>query len=467
MSQISFSGLASGIDGDAIIKTMIESKRLANIPLENQITENKQETTALESFNELLLQLNSKLNSSMTLAGGSLTRSAQSSNADAVSAKANNNATVTSLTVDVSSIAKTASFSFDDRFESNTKPIASQLAEPATMSITIGTGENATTLELEIDDTTTLDGLATKIIDGSQGKLLANTVNVGTTAEPLYLLMVSGTTMGTEGGTISIDTSALVESGLFQTYNMEQATDARFTVSGIGEVVRQTNQISQLIPGMSFELKQAGTGPVKISVDVDKEQTVTKVADIIAAFNEVIKFSKGNSAIERIDSESGVSNIYGSLAKTKVDEQAIDAIRSALFSAVSTNETSGVRMYADLGITTSRDGTLAFDEEKFKKALGENPKAADEILSKFSDSVSSVNGVIYQYTSFNGQIDMATKSNDTSNRTTQQRIDRIERAIAEQEQRLRLMFANLESTISKLNSQGDALMGMISSLSAS
>ena len=54
MASISFSGLASGIDADAIIKSTTETKKLQLIPLQNTVAFNDQESEGLEEFLDAL-----------------------------------------------------------------------------------------------------------------------------------------------------------------------------------------------------------------------------------------------------------------------------------------------------------------------------------------------------------------------------------------------------------------------------
>ena len=92
MPDIKFSGLASGIDGEAIIQATIEARRLAAIPLENKVTQNESESTALEEFNTRLLSIRDSVKEFLTLAGGAVSRTASSSNEDSVVGIASSNA---------------------------------------------------------------------------------------------------------------------------------------------------------------------------------------------------------------------------------------------------------------------------------------------------------------------------------------------------------------------------------------
>ncbi|MCB0322144.1 MAG: flagellar filament capping protein FliD [Bdellovibrionales bacterium] len=463
MPIIQFSGLASGIDGKAITDAMIEAKRLASIPLENKVAINDAENEALEEFNTKLLSLNTIVNDFLTLAGGAIEKQASSSNEDAVRAVASSNAGTASTTINVLNLARTATISFDDRFAGPDAKVAPGLVGTGTLSITVGVGDAQQTVDISVTNQTTLEELVAKISDALPGKVQGSFVNAGTETSPEYVMLIQGLESGVDLGTLSVTASPeLAGAGVFQSQNVVQAEDALIEIAGIGQVRRPKNQINNLLPGVSLDLKQAGTGAVTIGVSTDSSATAKKVADMVAAFNDIVKYSDENDTIERVEDEEGANNVFGSLARTRVDDQAIDALRRALADAQSGIPDSSVQTMADLGITTERDGTLKFDETKFSQAIGQNAGAVESLLQRFSDRVGTSNGVIANYTRFNGLVDMAVNANNTETESINARLQRLEANLARQREGLERIFANLESTVGRLNNDSSALVSLIS-----
>jgi flagellar hook-associated protein 2 len=468
MATVSFSGLASGIDGDAVIKALLDSRRLVEVPLQNKITNNDDENSALEEFNTRLLTLGDKLEDFLTLSGSAVSKSAKSSNDDAVQAVAGASALTSSTTIEVLKLAKYATVSFADKFTTLDQPIAPGLSAPATIDLTVGSGSSAEVVSVEIDGTTTLNELVQKINDAGDGKVQASTINMGTASDPQYILVLNGLNSGVEKGTLSVNMSPeIIAQGIFQTPTVSQAQDALVDVSGIGQVSRSSNQISDLIPGLSLELKQEGTGPVTISVAGDAEKTAMKLNDLVEAINQVISYCNDNSTIERVEDEDSVSNTFGTLARTRVDEQVVDAIKQALSGSVSTITGSEVRVFADLGVTTQRDGTLKFDKDAFIKAASKNGPAVEQILHQFADRLGTTEGVVSQYTKFQGIIERAQDANDQETESLNDRLARLERSLEQQKEMMVKIFANLESTMSQLNSTSQSLTSILSGLSSS
>jgi len=468
MPAVSFSGIASGIDGDAVIKALLDARRLSTVPLKNKTEANDKENTSLEELNTKLLGLTDKLKDMLSLSGGAITKTATSSNTDALGVIAGNGAGISNATVDIQSIARAATFSFADRFSSFDAPVAPGLASSEKITFTVGSGDKALSFDVDVDSTTTIADISTQINQLAEGKLKASVVNVGSPTAPQYILLVNGTTTGAESGALSVEVSEAIKAqGIFNQSALEQARDAVFSIAGIGEIRRSSNQISDLIPGVTLELKKDNSGPVNISVASDAEKSATKVGEIISAINELIVFSKEGSKIERVEDEKGIDNLFGPLAQTRVDDQAVQAIRTAMTSTVAVNSTSTVRVLADLGITIERDGTYKFDSSKFVDAMSEDSASTEQLVSSLADQLGKTDGLISQYTRFQGNIDLAINANKTESQNIADRLTRMEANLAKQEESYKRMFANLEKTIGKLNSTSSALSGVLAGLANS
>lgn len=464
MSTISFSGLASGIDGDAVIKAIIDSRKLASAPIEAKVDANDEENKALEEFNTKLLALGDAAKEFMTLNGGAVSKNALSSSDDIVTASASNSALTGSTTMTVKQLAKGATVSFTDRFSSIDKPIFPALTTPSEIQITIGQGDGQKTYTVPIDSETTLGGLAVKINEATDGKVRASAINLSGGNPATYALVMQGTETGLSKGSISIGVPP--DAGVLQSAVIDQAEDALINIAGVGDITRATNTISDVIPGVTLNLKQAIDAPVLITVSSDAKKTAESFGKVIKAFNDVVSYSKDQSKIERIEDKNNsnqTTNAFSPLARVRVDDLAVEDIKTAL-SLVRNSQDSSIKVFSDLGITTQRDGTLAFDDKKFLAAIDEDPNASQSLLSSFADKLGSVDGVVAQYTRFQGQIQIAKKANDDENATMKERLDRITQSLDKQTEMLKKTFANLESNVGKLNSDQQALTNILAGL---
>jgi flagellar hook-associated protein 2 len=241
----------------------------------------------------------------------------------------------------------------------------------------------------------------------------------------------------------------------------DAATDASVTVTGIGTVTRATNSISDIIPGVTLSLSSTGTATVRISEDPDT--TVSKVQDFIDTYNDVVKYINEGNVVTRDETKKEVTNTFGPLAATRVDDNALTALRSAISASKSAGGTA-IRIFADLGITTQRDGTLLFDSAKLKSAIASEPTSVSDVLSSFADTAAKTGGTIDIYTRFNGLIDLTINTNKDAIADLNDRIQETERQSERQEESMRARYARLESLMSKLQQQQSSLTSALRGL---
>jgi flagellar hook-associated protein 2 len=462
MSSVSFSGIASGIDGDAIIQSTVDARRLTKVPLENRIAQNEAEVSALDVLRQKVVDLESKLRQFATFSGTAISKSVATSNDNSISAVVSSAATPTTLSVTVEQLASTSRVTFNDTFPAQGSLVAPDIEDTGTIQIKVGTGSSEQLVEIEVTNETTLTELALKVSEALPGKLTASLVNVGSENNPQFRLMLTTQETGIEKGFIEISfNQSMEDQGIFSNYQLIQAKDALISVEGIGSIQRGRNTISDLIPGLTIELKEASPLPVQISITNDNDKTAKKVLEFVESYNEIVKFISQENKIERIEDERGTRNEFGALARTRLDSQLLASLRGAL-SGTSLDEEGAVRIFADIGITTDRfSGELSFDQEVFTKALSSNGQQVNKLLQSFSDKVSSTGGIISSYTSFNGLFDQQKNSKKTMNQSINKRLEQMERSIEQQRDFLKRMFSRLEETIGQLNSNATALSGII------
>lgn len=464
MALINFSGLASGIDSESLISaTSAAAKKQRVEPNQKRVTELTDTDTTLSDLKTKLATLQSNLLKFSSLEGGGVAKQGSSSDESRVSASATNAALNASYSVTVSALAKNGTVSLG--------PSAGTYAsESATISagtqeiITIGTGSSMETVTVPITaGSTTISQFVTSFNQLST-KARASLVNVGSTASPNYKIVITSNKTGTEEGDIAVTTNAAG----FSAPTTSSATDASFSIAGIGSITRSSNSVSDVIAGVTLDLQSAGTSTVTISED--ETTTEAAIQDWVKSWNEIVSYIKEKNQITRDEGSSEVTNVFSPLATTRVDDNALTSLRSALASAryVATNgsgtQTNEVAIMADLGITTERDGTLKFNTDTFKTALSNEPLSVSNILTDFADDVARSQQVIDQYIGFNRVFDTTINSNKETITNLNKRISEAEAVIAKQEESMRAQFARLEATIGKLQGQQNSLTSALAGL---
>ncbi len=463
-SSVSFSGISSGIDTDALIDATISAKRDLKItPLEDKIAEAEDETTTMTTLKEMLLDFKDTLSSYNTLAGGAVQRQATSNDETVISAVASSSASIGTYDVTVNALAQKGMFTIGSQYSSQDALIASDASGEQTISITVGSGTKAVTSNISITSATTLSSFA-ETINNLDINCEAVIVNIGSAEEPSYTVMISSNNTGVSEGYLGVSTTSsndnvmtLVNSG-----QLRQAQNASFSIAGLASnITRSSNTISDVIPGVTFSLQSVGTASVNVTNDSDT--TMANLQEIVDAFNEIVTYISKNNTVERDESGDEVENIFAALSKTRVDNHALTAIKNVISS---TKEESGVyaRIFADFGITTNtEDGTLDFDTDKFEEVFAKDPNSINSIITQVADTLSSTGGVIDQYTRYNGLMDVVINSNTTQISDWNDKITRYESMLDTEETNLRSMYARFESLMSELQSSSSSLTSLLSS----
>ena len=463
-SALSFSGLASGIDSQAIIDSSVASARLARVtPNQKKVGELEETNTALETLGTKLDTLRTTLQSFTSLSGGGVSKMGASSKESVVSASATNAASNGSYDVTVNSLAKNHTYSFNQTYSSSTTPLQSTLtgAEATasrTVTFTVGTGSNQETVSVVVTDGSYTISQFVTDFNNASSKAEASLVNTGTETSPAYKIVISSTYEGTEKGTIA-RTSLGASLTNLSPYSESAAANSSISISGIGTISRATNSISDVIPGVTLSLSSAGTATVKVTED--QATTTAKIQDFVSAFNDIIKYINENNQITRDESSSEVKNVFAPLASTRTDDNALTALRTNISSTLASGG-SIVRVFSDLGITTERDGTIKFDTSKLQSALSSEPSSVSDILKSFADTVALTGGTVDKYTRYSGLLDISINNNKTLVSDLNRRITDAEKQIQRMADSLKERYARLEGLMSKLQQQQSSLSGALS-----
>ncbi|MBX3095979.1 MAG: flagellar filament capping protein FliD [Fimbriimonadaceae bacterium] len=226
-------------------------------------------------------------------------------------------------------------------------------------------------------DTDTLDSLAAKInvaAGGVSATVKSETKN-GSTKSYLEL---SGTNveslLSDSGG--ALETLGVLQRGF--TNQISAAQDAEFTVDGIA-LTSDTNTVTGVVAGVTMTLKDADATTPKtttISIARDTATILDTVKAFVTGYNSLDQYVRDNS---QFDSETFQS---GPLFGDPIARQVTDKLADMLFTR---RANVGTGEYADLtqiGFSRSTDGKLTLDESKLMAALETNPQA---VIKLFTD----------------------------------------------------------------------------------
>jgi flagellar hook-associated protein 2 len=320
---------------------------------------------------------------------------------------------------------------------------------------------NGETKEIYVDEkSATLTGVAKLINADADLGMKATVVNDGKDDDEPWKLMIS---MSETGDTNKVEFPYLYlvdgEVDIFFE-NERPAQDAKVKLDGF-EIEVPNNKVTDLIPGVTIDLKKAKPGEeINIEITEDIQKIGGKISGLIDNINTVLKFIKDQNTLdEKTDTQR---TLGGDSTLTTIESR----IRSAVFTSIKTDK--GPMRMGDLGVTFQRDGQLKFDQAKFEAALSNDYKSVAQTLTgKYTLEGGKTNGFIDVLDDTAKTLlsqpsgVLSTRKSGLQSQITQidRQIANRQRTITQKEEILKAKFARLEETISKIKGQGAGLAG--------
>lgn len=358
---INFGGLGSGLDTNGIIRQIIEVERVPLFQLQNRRASYLAKDQAWQTIATRLDALTVAADDVATLSAWNARVKATSSDSAVAGATVSGEAAVGSLSFTVDALATSHQLASGSSFGSG-----SDLVGAGTFTVTVG----GVAHDVVATSSTTLDQLATQVNSLGIG-VLATVVSIdGASAK---LVLSAGAT-----GASSAFTASGTQASLTTFSTLQQGRDSQVTIgSGAGAltVTRASNTISDLMAGVTVDLKATSTVAVTVSVGRDIDGAVAAVRGLVNELNTVIGTL---SELTAYDPESGAAGV---LQGDSTVRSLMVGIRSQVSSAVS-GLTGSYTHAASAGLKLTRDGTFALDETKLRQALADDFQAVSRLFSR-------------------------------------------------------------------------------------
>lgn len=466
---ISFGGLASGLDTKAIISALVAVEQ-------RPITQLQAKKTSLTKQKSLFGDLKGLLDK-LTTASKALQKTtdflamkAVSSDENVLTASASSTATPGSYTLTVESLA-TAQVNASTGSASPTTEFLNGSNPPTAGEFFINIGGNQWLVTT--DDTPSLQEIAASINDTASTNDLgirAEVVDTGNTQNGganRYQLVVRATEAGLDGGfslTFSDGNSEL--SDLLDDVNTNRIADAanaHLKLNGI-DIYRSSNTVSDVIAGVTLDLKAVSAQPVTngprtpltVTISTDAEETSKKIESFVEAYNAVVDFFATQNKVDGEGKASGP--LFGDVTLRSIRS----SLRTVVGSQVDGTGNEAYQMLSQIGVTSDKDGKLTFNRSKFEEALSTDESAVAKIFTESTHGIATrLDTQIDLYTDgVDGLIKTRTDGFDRQVKNTSDRIEQAERRLELYQKQLEVKYANLESLLSKLQSQGGGLSGL-------
>ncbi len=439
---ITFGGLATGLDTNAIISELMKIERQPITRLENDRNFFNSRLQVFKDLDGLLGGLQTKAEAIDTAAEIDSPGLKQSSDLY-YSATATGTAGLGSYQIEVMALAqvqKDVSGGYADKTTST--------FGTGTMSLTVG----GTPTSITIDATNnSLDGIAKAINDAATG-VTATVINDGT-ASP-YRLVLSGDSVDK---TFTLDASGLTGgTDVNPTMtNTQAAQQAHIQVDNI-DIYSNSNTVADAIPGVTIDLLKADAAvATTLSVSVDQDATKTKIQGFVDAYNAIVTHISAQKDAD-----------WGNDAGFRSVKRGLQSLLTTSVSGLSGSYSS----LAELGFETQKDGTLVLNSATLTKAMDNDYEGmvavfagetgVDGISKKFADLLTGMTDTA------DGLLASKQKSTDDTISRIDDRIVRLEARLVIREKTLRSQFSAMEALVSAMNSQSAFLSQQMTSLSS-
>ncbi len=509
ISSVRLSGLATGMDTDAMVKSMLtaDQEKIDKAQQKEQTVKWQQEIyrevmSDVIDFNEKYFSLTSK--DSILSSSAWNTLAITSSNNNVITATGTAGANNIDYKFDVKKLAEPAKATSSVSLNKDSKLVDDLKAtKDAKFKIAIGTNEKGEAIyskDITIEDNDTIETLISKINNSNDGVIKASysemtgkfTIestktgdssgfaivdetgkNISNSLDFLglqtnsYAIDSNGTTQSNFTG-VAVGSNSIIEvsskDGTFtKTLNEESNT---FTIDGVRYNVNTT--------GSAEITSTQDTAPVvekmKSFVD-DYNKIMDKVYDLVTEktnkdYKPLTEAQKEEMSEEEIEKWEKKAK-EGILRNDSEMRKFMNDMENAIFG-------DKMQVLRDMGISTHEDynkkGQIALDESKFVAALQNNSEKVYEVFAKGSDSmmermkstiknyVGSSSSIFAQKAGIEKTASMANNFYSEQLKKQAALIKTLQNKMSDKEEKLYLKFGNLESQMNKLNSQMNYFM---------
>jgi flagellar hook-associated protein 2 len=471
-SAMQVTGLASGLDTDAIVNALMAADQ-------EQVTNVTNEQSAVTAQNTELTNIQNALqtvaNDAQALGEPSLftpTQTVTSTDSTLVNATAvgSAGAVVGSYQIQVNALASASQRTF-----SYTSPTSADTVTIDGQQISVKAGESADSLASSINSNSNLDVWATVTQESSNGG-------------PAQIVLSSRQT-GAPGASGYINVSDTANA-LTDTGNDIPGTDAAYTINGETQVqYSSSNTITgaslggssqptsgqgatQTIPGITLSLNGL-TGPTPVTVNVgsptvDASSVQSAVQQFITDYNSAVSMIQTQLTQAPSSSDPTQGTLYGDADLT----QLLSNMRSMMDTTLK-DLSSGDDNMLDVGVSTGAttgsgavsqsalNGDLTLDASTLTSALTSNPNGVQSLLQSWSIQFSSL---VNNEAAAGGDITTRIQGNDSQISYYATQISNMNNANTEKQQQLVTEFADMESALSQSQSTSSWLTSQLSSL---
>ncbi|UZG43521.1 flagellar filament capping protein FliD [Caldimonas thermodepolymerans] len=437
---ISSPGLGSGLDVTSIVEQLVALERQPIVQLKSQASKL---STQLSSFGLLQSYTSNLRDAAAQLTNLSLWRGTTATSSDAaVGVTSSTSATAGSYSIQVQQLAQAQSLA------SQAYADTSSVIGTGTLRFTKGDGSF---IEVQIDGAGTLADIRDKV-NAAHAGVSASIVRDAAGARLVFTATETGVanavTIEATGdpGLQALAYDPQMPGGMTQT---QAPLNALATINGLA-IESASNQLSNVVEGLTLTLTQVTSSPVQVKVALDTESIRKAIDGFVRAYNDINSYIATQTKYDEGSKTAGT--LQGDRATLTLQNQLRTLLRqdsgaSAMFPNLSS-----------LGLEVQRDGSLSVNSSKLSKAL-ENIDELARAFANLDEQAPENNGFAQRFrslaaalTSSEGLISTRTEGLKESIKRNEDQQNRLEDRVALVQQRLLRQYTALDASLSSLNS---------------
>ena len=278
-----------------------------------------------------------------------------------------------------------------------------------------------TAQSIDVTSASTIQDVASQINSLTGLSLTASVVK---TAEGNFSLVVKSGLGKNKQINLSAKNSSLAEqsdhsftnSSTHSAKQVVAGVDASFTLDGIA-ITRPQNKITDLVPGVTLELKSTSSASVEVGAAYDETEALNILTAFVTEVNTV-RTSMTNMTAMGTDGSTG-----GPLRGDALIRSYINRLKSITTTPIANYKDDPIYL-SNFGVMTELDGSLSIDTLKFNDYFKANPADFDAIMKNRVSSGNSLvqasgTGTLYQA----GTYDLELTSSDSRQTFTGASLD--------------------------------------------
>jgi len=298
-------------------------------------------------------------------------------------------------------------------------------------------------------------------------------------------------------GNIEIFDPTTTSGGLRPLNAVSIARDAVITMEGI-EITRPNNNIDDLIPGVTLNVRGVSERPVELSVRADTESVKEAIISFVGSYNRLIAeinvlttrnvsstmTNRGNSGDRIVEELTYLTADEAAAMKSRLGvfsgDSTLNNLKNNLMRAVTapypTSLERDLTLLAQLGISSNAGNSSGYDMSQLRGYLQINERTLDAALETripaikelFANDTTgdlladtgvafNVETLVRPFVDTGGIISLKTSTIDSRINRDERRITTLDRQLEAKEAELRIQYARMEAAYSRMEQMSTSL----------